>query len=110
MPLTVEDAFDQFLPTLTTSQRETESAASHRASVETRLKADFGLTTMFRTGSFGAATNVRGCSDVDFFAVIPRVNLKQDSGITLNAVATAMRGRFPLTANIRVNGPGVQIP
>src|SRR5260370_39783436 len=27
MPLTVEDAFDQFLPTLTTSQRETESAA-----------------------------------------------------------------------------------
>jgi hypothetical protein len=110
MPLTVEDAFNEFLPTLTTSQRETESAASHRASVEARLKTDFGLTTMFRTGSFGAGTNVRGYSDVDYFAVIPTANLKANSSSTLAKVAEAMRNRFPLTPNIRVSGPGVQIP
>ena len=108
--LTVEDAFAQFLPILATSQGETQSAASHRASVEARLKADFGLTTMFRTGSFGAATNVRGYSDVDYFAVIPRTNLKANSSVTLSKVADTMRARFPLTPNIRVNGPGVQIP
>lgn len=110
MPLTVEDAFDQFLPTLTTSRQESQSAASHRASVEAKLRAGFGLITMFRTGSFGAATNVRGYSDVDYFAVIPRANLKQNSSSTLAAVAEAMRDRFPLTADIRVNGPGVQMP
>jgi hypothetical protein len=110
MPLTVEDAFDQFLPTLTTSQRETQSAASHRASIEARLKADFLLTTMFRTGSFGGGTNVRGYSDVDYFAVIPANKLKQNSSSTLTALAEEMRSRFPLTPNIRVNGPGVQIP
>lgn len=110
MPLTVEDAFDQFLPKLSTSRQETQSAASHRASVEARLKSDFNLVTMFRTGSFGAATNVRSHSDVDYFAVIPRTNLKQDSGRTLASLAESMRARFPSTANIRVNGPGVQIP
>jgi Second Messenger Oligonucleotide or Dinucleotide Synthetase domain len=110
MPLTVEDAFDHFLPTLTTSRQETQSAASHRASVEARLKADFSLTTMFRTGSFGAGTNVRGYSDVDYFAVIPTAKLKKDSSRTLTAVAESLRDRFPLTPNIRVNGPGVQLP
>jgi hypothetical protein len=110
MPLTVDDAFNQFLRTLTTSLQETQSAASHRESVEARLKADFSLTAMFRTGSFGAGTNVRGYSDVDYFAVIPVSKLKQDSSVTLAAVASSLRARFPLTSNIRVNGPGVQIP
>lgn len=110
MPLTVEDSFDQFLSTLTTSRQETQSAASHRASVEARLKADFNLTTMFRTGSFGAGTNVRGYSDVDYFAVIATATLKKDSSRTLTAVAESLRDRFPLTPNIRVNGPGVQLP
>ncbi|QUS38846.1 nucleotidyltransferase [Tardiphaga alba] len=110
MPLTVEDAFEAFLVTLTTSRQETQSAASHRASVEAKLKADFELITMFRTGSFGAATNIRGYSDVDYFAVIPTKNLKANSASTLTAVAASMRSRFPNTANIRVSGPGVQIP
>lgn len=47
---------------------------------------------------------------MDYFAVIPRVNLKQQSSLTLSKVAEAMRDRFPLTINIRVNGPAVQIP
>src|SRR5437867_963254 len=110
MPLTVEAAFDQFLPSLATSQSETQSAASHRASIEARLRADFGLKTLFRTGSFGAGTNVRWFSDVDYFAVIPTANLKLNSGSSLTAVAESLRGRFPLTPNIRVHAPGVQVP
>jgi hypothetical protein len=47
---------------------------------------------------------------VDYFAVIPTANLKANSGITLTTVAEAMRARFPLTPNIRVSGPGIQIP
>jgi hypothetical protein len=110
MPLTVEDCFDQFLLTLTTSSNETSSAASHRASIEARLRDDFDMKTMFRTGSFGAGTNIRNYSDVDYFAVIPTAKLKANSGVTLAEVAASLRARFPLTANIRVNSPGVQVP
>lgn len=65
---------------------------------------------MFRTGSFGSGTNVRRCSDVDYFAVIPTANLKQDSRTTLARVADSLRSRFSFTPNIRVNAPGVQVP
>ena len=47
---------------------------------------------------------------MDYFAVIPRANLKKDSGRTLAEIATAMRQRFPTTPGIRINGPAVQIP
>jgi hypothetical protein len=47
---------------------------------------------------------------VDYFAVIPTANLKQESGKTLAAVAESMRARFPNTDGIRVSTPGVLIP
>ncbi len=68
------------------------------------------MTAFFRTGSFGNGTNIRGYSDVDSFAVIPRENLKQDSDITLRKVAIDLRERFPFTEGIRVASPGVRVP
>ncbi len=68
------------------------------------------MTAFFRTGSFGSGTNVSRYSDVDYFAVIPTANLKANSGFSLSEVAASLRERFPLTENIRVNSPGVQIP
>jgi hypothetical protein len=67
------------------------------------------MTNFFRSGSFGYGTSVSGYSDVDYFAVIPRAQLKQDSGLTLNAVALALRQRFPNTS-ISVQSPAVVIP
>ena len=106
----VSRAFDQLANTLKHSAIETKAAASHRASIEACLRANFGVTSFFRSGSFGNGTNVAGYSDVDYFAVIPRQSLKQSSGATLQAMAAALRTRFPTTPNIRVNGPGVQLP
>ena len=36
------------------------------------------MTNFFRSGSFGYGTSVSAYSDVDYFAVIPSVNLKKD--------------------------------
>lgn len=110
MAVTVEGGFVQLLNRLRASRAEVTSAASHRASIQAKLVEVFGATAFFRTGSFGNGTNVSGFSDVDYFAVIPPENLYNDSALTLERVAAALRQRFPQTANIRVNSPGVQLP
>jgi len=106
----IDAAFAQFTAGLRTNSAETTAAAGHRASIKAKLESEFGLTTLFRTGSFGNGTNVPGWSDVDYFAVIPTASLKQNSQMTLARVASAVRERFPTTMNIRVNSPGVQVP
>ena len=110
MALTIEYAFDEFLGRLRATPGEIAAAKSHRASVSGKLVEAFGMTSFFRTGSFGNATNISGYSDVDYFAVIPRSRLKADSSLTLAEVAQALRDRFPQTSNIRVNSPGVRVP
>jgi hypothetical protein len=67
------------------------------------------MTNFFRSGSFGYGTSVSGHSDVDYFAVFPTANLKQNSNVTLNAVATALRTRFPNT-NVTVESPAIIVP
>lgn len=110
MPTTIEDAFDQLISQLRASKAEVATAASHRSSIKAKLEDSFEVTAFFRSGSFGNGTNVSGYSDVDYFAVIPTSKLKGDSAATLAEVAAALRARFPLTLNIRVNGPAVQVP
>lgn len=110
MATTIDQAFAEYVATLRATRTEIGAAASHRVSIKAKLEQTFGMTGFFRSGSFGNGTNVSGYSDVDYFAVIPRANLKSDSGRTLAELAAAMRQRFPTTANIRVNGPAVQIP
>ncbi|TCA92175.1 nucleotidyltransferase [Rhizobium leguminosarum bv. viciae] len=110
MPKDVDAGFHLLVSNLRTTQFESMTAASHRTSIEAKLKEVFGTTSFFRTGSFGNGTNVSRYSDVDYFAVIPRAHLKQNSSATLAEVASALRERFPTTSNIRVNSPGVQVP
>jgi tRNA nucleotidyltransferase (CCA-adding enzyme) len=110
MATTIDAAFNEFLNNLRATRVETATAASHRASIEARLQASFGMTSFFRTGSFGNGTNITGYSDVDYFAVIPTTNLKRNSAASLEEVAKALRERFPLTDGIRIDSPGVRVP
>ncbi|MFA5898218.1 MAG: nucleotidyltransferase [Hyphomicrobium sp.] len=110
MPSTIDAAFNAFLGQLRATPAESAAAASHRASIEAKLEATFGITSFFRTGSFGAGTNIVTYSDVDYFAVIPTSKLKSRSDLTLAEVAEALRERFPTTAGIRVDSPGVRVP
>lgn len=109
MAKTVNDGFDVLLGRLTPTGGETQKAASHRTSIEARLKADFGMTSFFRSGSFGHHTSVSGYSDVDYFAVFPTASLKQNSSSTLQQVRASLAARFPLTG-VNVRSPAVVVP
>ncbi len=109
MAMTIPEAFDAFHTRLTPTITETQNAKSHRASIEACIKSNFGLNRFFRTGSFGNGTSISGYSDVDYFASIPRENLKKDSGITLHQAEKILDTRFPQTG-VKIDAPAVVIP
>ena len=108
MAKTVEEGFRIFHRRLTPSGGEFEAAKRHRASIEACLKKDFEITRFFRTGSFGNGTSIRGYSDVDYFASIPRKNLNQNSSTTLRKVRDVLNARFPNTG-VTVRTPAVLV-
>lgn len=109
MAKTVDEGFRIFHGRLTATSGESEAAKKHRSSIEACLKQNFEITRFFRTGSFGHGTSIRGYSDVDYFASIPRKNLKQGSDATLRAVQSVLDKRFPDTG-VAVRTPAVLVP
>ena len=109
MTRTVDEGFRTFLERLTPSSLEAKGAVSHRASVEACLRNAFGSVRMFRSGSFGHHTSVRGWSDTDFFAVLPKGRYNPNSARTLAKVRDALDSRFPRTA-VSVRTPSVVLP
>ena len=110
MPTEVYAGFSTFLRGLVPTSGETAAARSHRASIKECLMSEFGMTDFVPIGSFYSGTSVSGFSDVDYIAVIPTSNLKQDSSRTLAAVSATLRERFSTTPNIRINCPAVRVP
>lgn len=109
MPRTIDEGFRDFLVKLTPSSSETEAAKRHRASIKACLESNFAMARFFRTGSFGNGTSIYGFSDVDYFAEIPRENLKQNSSATLAIVRNVLDKRFPYTG-VHVDSPAVCLP
>jgi hypothetical protein len=109
MPRTIDEGFRDFLQKLTASGTESEAAKGHRASIETRLKTDFGLRRFFRIGSFGNGTSICGYSDVDYLASLARDTLTANSNYSLGKIRDALDNRFPNTG-VRVSCPAVVAP
>jgi hypothetical protein len=110
MPRTIDEGFREFLSKLTPSTYESEAAKSHRNSIETRLKLDFGSVRRFtRIGSFGNGTSISGYSDVDYLASLPTNHLSANSTYSLQKVRDSLDGRFPNTG-VRVSCPAVVCP
>jgi len=109
MAKTVSEGFREFHSRLTPTGTESEAASRHRASIKACLESNFGMTRFFRTGSFGNGTSIRGYSDVDYFAVIPRENLNDNSSTTLRRVRNALDAKFPYTG-VTVRTPAVLVP
>jgi len=109
MPRTIDEGFRDFLTKLTPSSSETEAARSHRASIEARLKTDFGLRRFVRIGSFGNGTSISGYSDVDYLASLSRDTLTANSTYSLGKVRDSLDDRFPYTG-VRVGCPAVVVP
>lgn len=110
MPRTADQGFQDFLSKLTPSGTESQAAANHRYSIETRLKLDFGSVRRFtRIGSFGNGTSISGYSDVDYLACLPTNQLTANSDYSLQKVRNSLDGRFPNTG-VRVSCPAVVCP
>lgn len=109
MAKTIDQGFSEFLTRLTPTGTESEAAKNHRASIKSCLERNWGMTSFFRTGSFGNGTSIKGYSDVDYFAVIPTDNLSTDSSISLASIRGTLNDRFPNTG-VRVNSPAIVIP
>ena len=110
MPRTIEEGFDDFHDHLKLIKIESEAVKSHRISIKACLENNFELDRFFKTGSIGNGTNVNSYSDTDYFAVIPRKNLKQDSAATLRHVKEALQQRFSTTEGIHISSPAVVVP
>lgn len=106
---TVEEGFKIFHGWLTPTGGESEAAKRHRISIKDCLENNFGMTRFFRSGSFGNGTSISGYSDVDYFAEIPRENLKQDSNYTLIKIRDVLDIRFPNTG-VTIRTPAIVIP
>jgi hypothetical protein len=111
VPMTknVNEAFELLVARLKPTESETAAAASHRLSIESCLRNNFRMTSMFRSGSFGHGTSVSGFSDIDYFAVVPASSTWISSNYTLQKFKDALQARFPLTS-ITIRSPVVVIP
>lgn len=107
---TLNEGFETFLSWLLPLQTEYDKGASHKISVENCLKNKFLCYRFFETGSFGSGTGVRHYSDSDFFAVIPKEQLWNDSSYTLTKIKEGIQTTFSTTTDIKVDCPAVKIP
>jgi hypothetical protein len=109
MTRTISKGFEDFHNRLKLVASESEKVASHRSSIESCMKSNFSMNRFFRTGSIGNGTNVNGYSDTDYFAGIPRENLKENSITSLRLIKEALKDRFPNTS-IYIDSPAVVVP
>lgn len=92
--MTINQHFIDLLSKLTPSSAENASYASHRASVEAKLKSSFGITYTMETGSFRSGTGVRFYTDLDVLVSVPPASQRDNSYNMLLAVKTALQERF----------------
>jgi len=105
MSKSVNEAFDIYAKNLIPSKADRKKASSHRDSIETKLKSEFGLYRMYESGSWKHGTGVVGFSDVDYFISLKTAKPLYGSS-ALASVKTAMQERFP-TTTVRVSTPAV---
>lgn len=103
---TIADGFNTFHSRITPSGYESGKAASHKASITSRLEEYYNLKQLFYSGSAYNGTSISGHSDVDFFAWIPTDKLKENSATTLREVKECLQGRFP-NSSVYVDSPAI---
>lgn len=103
---TIAQGFSTFHSRITPSGYESGKAASHKASITSRLEEYYDLKQLFYSGSANNGTSISKHSDVDFFAWIPTSKLKSNSATTLRDVKECLQGRF-LNTSVYVDSPAV---
>lgn len=109
MPRTIDVGFSDFLKKLTPSSAESAGAQSHRASIQSCLRAAYTLKRFARIGSFGNGTSIYGYSDVDYIAVLSNSDFSTNSSTSLAGIRGTLDRRFPSTG-VFVDCPAIVCP
>ena len=110
MALDIRTNFEKYLARLAPVSAELRKGASHKASVKSCLAKAFKCYSLFETGSIHNDTGIKHYSDTDYFAVIPKDKLRNNSREQLRLTKEELKYTFGRTKNIRVNSPAVTIP
>ncbi|AJE04158.1 nucleotidyltransferase family protein [Geobacter pickeringii] len=86
MSRTVNRGFNELLHRVTPTHTEAESSKTLHLSLANLLRSGYGLNDFVITGSLHNGTCITGCSDYDYFAVIPTNRLKADSAATVSEI------------------------
>ncbi len=106
--MSLQNVFEDFNSSLIPTELEKEKAATNKSYVLQRLASDFGTTELLSSGSYGHGTNVRGYSDIDYFAVTPGANLKKNSYTSLGDFKASLQKTFAQTT-IGIRDPAVSV-
>jgi hypothetical protein len=102
--------FEKYLTRLAPLPAELKKGASHKASVRSCLAKAFECYSLFETGSIHNDTGIKHYSDTDYFAVIPKDKLRNNSREQLRLTKEALQYTFWRTKKVQVNSPAVTIP
>lgn len=102
----ISQHFTDLLSKLTPSTAESASYASHRSSIESKLKSSFDVSYTLETGSFRSGTGVRYLTDLDILASIPIAYQRDNSYNMLLAIKSELQDRFG-SSSISISTPSV---
>jgi hypothetical protein len=92
--MTINQHFIDLLSTLTPTTAEKTGYATHRSSIEAKLKSSLNVTFTMETGSFRSGTGVRYCTDLDILASIPSACQKDNSYNMLLLIKNTLQERY----------------
>lgn len=100
--MSVSESFSKLLSRIQPGDLEIKRAEGHASTMKSRLEKYFALKKFELIGSHSRDSAIKKYSDVDFFAVFSRDDVRWggkyiDSRTLLNKVANVLRGRYPQT-------------
>ena len=103
---TINESFGRLVSRILPTEAETERLQRHRRTIQTRLAATLGISDFLKVGSVVRGTSIRGDSDLDLLAKIPREGVRwgrrtMSSGTVLGNVRSELIDRLPNTAITR---------
>ncbi len=111
---TVGEAFADLLGSIEPREAEVDALRAHRTTIEQALKSEFAhFNRVEPFGSHRKGTAIRTHSDVDYLAVLGRLDITWGSGTvssstTLGRLKACLEARFPRTP-VRIDGPAAVV-
>lgn len=105
--------FKRLIDRIQPTPADVDRYASHRKTVQTRLKSTVGAATIQPIGSFARRTALHNGSDLDLMVQLPIESIRRSGGLVapvtiLNKIRAELAARYPDT-DLRGSGPAVSI-